>query len=553
MKGLRILFVLVLIAGIITGCGAGDEIPETQVEDVEGIDGQSSLPAQPDEDKLVAEFNGTEVTMGDFVAEIDSIPEEYKMNLLSSPGGLEMLLERYVEFRLVTKKIEETGYLETIKDEIQQMEDSVVVSTFTEMKKQELSADVEVSEEEIEEYFQQNKEEFSGGGSVHAGHILLDEEAGEEVAYELRNKIIEGEVEFEEAAKNMSVCPSGEEGGDLGQFSKGQMVPEFEEVAFSLEENEISEPVKTSFGWHLIKCYSTSGSDDVELDEVRPQIKSQLQQQKGEQAFGKWKKSLIGDEEVEYHESGSHAASLDGEPIITQEQVDREIANLPEHMKAHYMQGENRIMIVQALVERHMMKDIAYETGVQDRPEVVNQVEETLKNFVVEQFISDYVEEESVISDDQLREYYEENNEVYTGKYIFLSKQVKDENEIKELISEIEEKYDSHDFEELASEYSDDPSAQEGGDIGSFMKDEIFPEISKKLDGIEVGQRTGFVEIPAGFADVLITDIQEAEFEKIKDRLEQALSSKMKNEAYENLMADLREEYNLKIYSENLM
>lgn len=85
--------------------------------------------------------------------------------------------------------------------------------------------------------------------SVRASHILVDTKAE---AQTLKNKIDKGES-FEALAKKYSKCPSGQNGGDLGYFRRGDMVKEFEDSAFSLPVGEVSQPVKTQFGWHLIK------------------------------------------------------------------------------------------------------------------------------------------------------------------------------------------------------------------------------------------------------------------------------------------------------------
>ena len=86
---------------------------------------------------------------------------------------------------------------------------------------------------------------------VRAAHILVDNKA---FADELKKKVDDG-GSFEALAKKHSSCPSGQKGGDLGFFTKGQMVKPFEDAAFTLGEGKISEPVKTDFGWHLIKVY----------------------------------------------------------------------------------------------------------------------------------------------------------------------------------------------------------------------------------------------------------------------------------------------------------
>jgi peptidyl-prolyl cis-trans isomerase C len=84
---------------------------------------------------------------------------------------------------------------------------------------------------------------------INAQHILVE---NEHEAQDLLTKIQGGE-EFESLAQNFSNCPSGKNGGNLGEFGKGQMVPNFESAAFALGVNEVSTPVRTQFGYHLIK------------------------------------------------------------------------------------------------------------------------------------------------------------------------------------------------------------------------------------------------------------------------------------------------------------
>ncbi len=85
---------------------------------------------------------------------------------------------------------------------------------------------------------------------VRASHILVETE---EEANNLLNDIKDGKINFETAAAQKSLCPSGSVGGDLGFFGKGMMVKPFEDAAFALEVGELSKPVQTQFGWHLIQ------------------------------------------------------------------------------------------------------------------------------------------------------------------------------------------------------------------------------------------------------------------------------------------------------------
>lgn len=84
---------------------------------------------------------------------------------------------------------------------------------------------------------------------IRASHILVKTE---DEAKNLYEQISEGKIDFDNAAQEYSLCPSGQVGGDLGFFGKGMMVKPFEDAAFGLEIGELSKPVETQFGWHLI-------------------------------------------------------------------------------------------------------------------------------------------------------------------------------------------------------------------------------------------------------------------------------------------------------------
>ncbi len=90
----------------------------------------------------------------------------------------------------------------------------------------------------------------NGITEVRASHILV---LDEQQAKDLKTKIDNNEISFEDAAKEYSQCPSKAQGGDLGYFGRGMMVKEFETAAFDGEVEKVTDPVKTQFGWHLIK------------------------------------------------------------------------------------------------------------------------------------------------------------------------------------------------------------------------------------------------------------------------------------------------------------
>ena len=111
-----------------------------------------------------------------------------------------------------------------------------------------------VTDEEINQYYEDNKDEFA---KRDASHILVEDE---KTAKEIKEKLDSGQ-DFAELAKEFSKdSANAENGGNLGTFSKGQMVKEFEDAVFKLKEGEISEPVKTQFGYHIIKLNKVADS-----------------------------------------------------------------------------------------------------------------------------------------------------------------------------------------------------------------------------------------------------------------------------------------------------
>ncbi|MFP4108254.1 MAG: SurA N-terminal domain-containing protein [Desulfonatronovibrio sp.] len=146
----------------------------------------------------------------------------------------------------------------------------------------------DVSSEEIEQYYQANESDFVQEERLSARHILIsvDENASEEEAEQARQKITEIKAQldkgkdFAELAREYSQGPSADQGGDLGTFGRGQMVPEFEEAAFAMEPGEISDPVRTQFGWHLIKIEEHIPARTKGLDEVRARIRMEVGEEK---------------------------------------------------------------------------------------------------------------------------------------------------------------------------------------------------------------------------------------------------------------------------------
>ena len=212
-----------------------------------------------------------------------------------------MIAERLVERVLFIKAAQKEGVEQEaeFKENIEKLKEELLVSLW--MKKQMENAIV--SDSEAKDFYKNNPEKFKMPESVNARHILIpDEKTAKEIIVELKE--LKGDAlkeKFIELAKAKSTGPTGEKGGDLGNFSKGQMVPEFDKAVFALKKGEISlEPVKTQFGFHVIYLEEKKESTTVAFDDVKEKIVQALKQQQFQQKLSEVAKELKSKAKITY-------------------------------------------------------------------------------------------------------------------------------------------------------------------------------------------------------------------------------------------------------------
>lgn len=217
----------------------------------------------------VAVVNGKEITRGDIMKFLNDMGPQMAMQF-QSPEGINRVIDEMVNQELL--------YLDAIENDFEKEEefDQVLQATKISLLKgyafNKLITGVTAEEEELKNYFAENKHLFNQPEMVKASHILVaDEDRAKEILDELN-----GGMNFEDAAKSYSSCPSSEVGGALGEFGRGQMVPEFEEAAFSMELGEISAPVKTQFGYHIIRLDEKNEPKDSSFEESREEVEKQV-------------------------------------------------------------------------------------------------------------------------------------------------------------------------------------------------------------------------------------------------------------------------------------
>jgi parvulin-like peptidyl-prolyl isomerase len=228
---------------------------------------------------ILVTVNGKNITKQDAQTFVTASAPQTNFAELS-PSDQKLVINRLIEKSLfielaakegIDKKPEFQRNMEKIKEEL-------LVNMW--MKAQMDNAIVSASE--AKEFYQKNKDKFMEKSSMHARHILVEtEKSAKEIidtvkalkGDELKNK-------FMELAKTKSTGPSGPEGGDLGTFTKGQMVPEFSKAAWALNNGEVTTtPVKTQFGYHVIYLETKAEEKPSAYEQVKEKIIATLKQQ----------------------------------------------------------------------------------------------------------------------------------------------------------------------------------------------------------------------------------------------------------------------------------
>jgi peptidyl-prolyl cis-trans isomerase C len=242
--------------------------------------------------KVLAVVNGREITQNDLGIAASRFPQE-KRSFFMTEEGRNQLLEQMIAWELLYNHAVESGMEQTEEYKVQL--DEARRAILTQSAIQNAISIINVNEEDIRGYYDQNKEAFNEGEQVSAKHILVDSlEKAQEIIDEINNGMV-----FSDAARTFSSCPSKEQGGSLGYFGRGMMVPEFEDAAFTLEKGVVSQPVKTQFGYHIIMVDDKVEAEAKPFEEVKDLIKNQMLQEKQNNVYYELVSSLENKYKVE--------------------------------------------------------------------------------------------------------------------------------------------------------------------------------------------------------------------------------------------------------------
>lgn len=238
------------------------------------------------ENKVLATVGNVEITEAELNNVIANQPQERQM-MFDNDQAKKQLLEQMIALEVMALQAKEEKLDERV--EYKETLERFGKELLAQMAMGEVLSKITVTDEDVKAFYEENKENFVEQPTVSAKHILVE---NEEEANKIKSEIEAGDVTFEEAAAKYSTCPSKEAGGNLGAFGKGMMVPEFEAAAFAAVVGEVTAPVKTQFGYHIIKVEAKNGASEKSFDEVKEGIKQQLSQQQQQEVYLKTIKEL---------------------------------------------------------------------------------------------------------------------------------------------------------------------------------------------------------------------------------------------------------------------
>lgn len=259
MLAIRHSFATLLLTGVLAvGFGQNGFAQDASAE--------KPMEAMADPASVVLTIGDTEVTEldltiagQDFAEVLADIPENQKREKL-----VELMIDLHTFAQEAkAKNLDES---ETFARRIKLMEARALRNAFFEQEIME-----NVTDADVKSRFDVEMAKITPEVTVSARHILVaDEDEAKKIIEELQ-----GDADFETLAKERSTGPSGPNGGDLGQFSKGQMVPAFEAAAFALDAGTFTtEPVQTQFGWHIIQVYEKGSAPLPEFAQVEEQVRN---------------------------------------------------------------------------------------------------------------------------------------------------------------------------------------------------------------------------------------------------------------------------------------
>jgi parvulin-like peptidyl-prolyl isomerase len=510
---------------------------------------------------------GSVAKVGDRENTVEELESEFqRQSRLIIQGRSELDRRRDALDKLIDDQVVILGaYKEGLDIEVendtafQKQKDQILLN---ELYKKEILDKSEVSEGELKKQYAKMKEE------VHCWHILVE---SEELADSIYRQLKEG-ADFGELAKEKSIDPSAQNNaGDLGFFGWGKMVPEFQEAAFALKEGEISKPVKTQFGWHIIKLIERREAEQQPFDKVKDMIRAQLERGKRDKRMKEYFEELKRevnfklDEETlnllmsKKTEPGADTLGLRsmGDQLemdkFTEEEKNQTLFSYKggqitlgdfvaqfNSMPPQYRPKLDNKERVEEIAFQCVALDILSKSARDQRLEGTRSFKDSWGKFkeaeMAKRMRNTVILKGVGITDEEVQGYYDRHPERFEKPAEVQVKEIllKTEEEANDVLSQLNK---GADFEKLAEEKTIRTYVQnKGGDLGSFSRTR-YPELFDAAFKMEKGKLGGPVKINDRqfgecYAVIKLVDKKEAEktpLDEIKDQVTRQARSEIDN------------------------
>jgi parvulin-like peptidyl-prolyl isomerase len=533
------------------------------------------------EGKVVARVGDREVT-------VDELEQQWKQTSRMNITGVSELERKkeLVENMIGNQIVIVEAYKEGLDSQVES--DSNFINQkermlLTTLYQREIVEKAKVADSEIRKEYEKMKEE------VHAAHVLVETE---EEANEVYQSLKDG-AEFAELAREKSIDPSAKDNdGDLGFFSWGKMVPEFQDAAFALKQGEISRPVKTSYGWHIIKMIEKREKEQPPFEEAKDQILGKMENEKRQKRVNEYFTQLrkkVGftlnqdayqfllsqkeevppdtlglkrpadliDLEKLTPEEKDMALCTYSDGVITVGQFTEQFNETPQPYRPRLQDQEKVIESTFGMVVQPLLVNVAKKQNIESSKEFKEQWTTLKEQEMAKRMISDVILKGSEITDEEIESYYNRNKDRFTVEPQVTVREilVPTEKQAQDLLQQAKA---GSDLSKLAMQNTIRTYAKgSGGLLGSFTRSR-YPEIFDATQNMKVGSFGGplklmdrqFGEAYSVFKLEGKTEGKVQTLEEVKDRVSSMVKREKDQNTYKTWVQNAKARYQVEIFED---
>lgn len=526
--------------------------------------------------------------VGDRVITLDQMEQQWKqvsrMNItgVSELDRKKELVDRMLGDQIVIVEAYKEGLdslVENDSDFVNQKERMLLTTLY----QREIVDKAKVTEPEIRKDYERMKEE------VHASHVLVETEEEADQVYQS----LKGGADFAQLAREKSIDPSAKNNdGDLGFFTWGKMVPEFQEAAFALNQGEISRPVKTSYGWHVIKLIEKKEKEQPPFEEVKDKIQSKLENDKRQKTvnlyFAQLRKKegftlnqdayqflLAKKEEVPPDSMGLKRPGdiIDPEKLTPQEQdmvlctykdgiitvgqFVEQFNDTPQPYRPRLQDQEKIIESTFGMVVQSLLVNVAKKQNIENSPEFKEQWTDLKEKEMATRMVTQVILKGSDVTDQDIENYYNNNIDRFTVEPQVTVREifVQTEKQARDLLQQAK---GGSDFANLAKDNTIRTYAKgSGGLLGSFTRSR-YPEIFDATWNMKVGSFGGPIKLTdrqfgEGYSVFRLegkTESKVQTIEEVKDRVTSMVKREKDQNTYQTWVQNAKARYQVEIFED---